>query len=211
MIEKEATGGPHKRSCVMLYFPEDVAKRVLKWGRENVKEEWLTGDGRETDVHVTVLYGIMSKDRADVEKFLPKGVVPVELGAISRFDTADEHDVIKIDVESDELHEIHEEMKDGVENDDEHPEYKPHVTIAYVKKGSGKDLDGSRPFDGIGLDLADLVWSPAGEGDDRKQHIDLGRETAEIAAALGADSTIRVGRRGWLWVPPGLCGPKGKF
>lgn len=203
MFDIEAAGDSHDRSCVMLYLPKDTAKKVLAWGKKNIPDEWLAADGRETDPHVTVLYGIKTEELSEVEAFFPKGPVEVELGEVSRFDTSDEFDVIKVDVESDSLAELHYTMADKVDNDDSHPKYAAHITLAYVAKGKGKDLDGSRPFDGIKLDLADLVWSPAGEGDDRKLHINLGKEqeTAEIAAALGANRHFKIRGTGWLWTP----------
>jgi 2'-5' RNA ligase len=197
-----ASGDSHKFGCVMLYLPKDMASQVHKWGEANVPDEWLTGDGRETEMHVTVLYGLKPElELKDVEASLPKSSVAVELGEISRFDTSPDFDVIKVEVEGDDLHEAHWTLAE-LPNEDPHAEkYQPHVTIAYVKKGKGKELDGSRPFDGLKLKLSDLVWSPAGEGDDRKKHIDLGKND-KVSRLLGA-SRVENAPRGipWLWAP----------
>lgn len=165
MLERDAAGDSHDFGCVMLYLPDEMADAVLEWGAENVPEEWLTGDGREDQPHCTLLYGLLPDlELEDIEEFLPESAIEVTLGKVSRFDTHEDYDVIKIEVEGDALVEAHLRLAEAPNKDPHADAYKPHVTIAYVKKGKGKELDGQRPFDGLELDLDDLVWSPGRRG-----------------------------------------------
>lgn len=184
MIFTRATGGSHDHSCVMMYLPAKVGKEILDWGNKNIDEDWLAADGRETEPHVTLLYGLTATDKAEVEPYFPKGPVKAQLGEINRFDSSEEFDVMKIEVHSDELAKYHKEMKANCENVDSHDTYQAHITLAYVSKGKGTQFDGDRTFDGLDLELSDLVWSAAGKGEDRKEHINLGKIS-----------------KAWLWQP----------
>lgn len=98
--------------------------------------------GIETEPHVTILYGFHSKVNAnDVfntykENFELK---PIEISVegISIFEN-EEFDVVKMDVSSKVLTKMNKVMRE-LPNTSTHPKYHAHITIAYVKKGRGKD------------------------------------------------------------------------
>lgn len=66
-------------------------------------------------------------------------VIPfdVRVRGVSVFESDDRYDVVKFDVESAELSQLH-EMFGKLPNHDEHLKYHPHMTLAYVKRGMGK-------------------------------------------------------------------------
>lgn len=106
---------------------------VLKLGKM-IPDRWLAGDGRETDPHITVKYGIHGSNAAGVRRVLAKErPIKYKLGKISKFEL-DDMDVVKIDIVSPDLHRINGKIKAAVACTDTHPTYKPHATIAYVKK-----------------------------------------------------------------------------
>jgi 2'-5' RNA ligase len=93
------------------------------------------GYGREMQPHVTILYGIHS-DVSDkkVEKYIHKILNPqFKLSGISFFENT-EFDVIKFDVESKDLHDLNKLFKE-LPHTSTFPNYHPHVTICYLKKG----------------------------------------------------------------------------
>ena len=96
------------------------------------------GFGRELDPHVTVLFGVHANvPDEDVEKIIDKCKKPeVELQKISTFDN-ELFDVLKFDVNSPDLHELNELFK-KLPYTTEYPNYHPHATICYLKKGMGK-------------------------------------------------------------------------
>lgn len=105
-----------------------------------IPDSELAADGREMNGHVTVKYGLHSENPADVQKLLANEP-PVEgtIGKISIFPaTANTpYDVIKMDVDSPDLHRLNAKIAKGTKVTDTHPTYKPHVTLAYVKPGEG--------------------------------------------------------------------------
>lgn len=90
----------------------------------------------ETWAHITLfypLYGANDLESVKYGLFSPS----VELVGLSCFELEDK-DVLKIDVESDDLHLMHDMVDDGVDHPEKNfPEYRPHITICYLKKGSG--------------------------------------------------------------------------
>ncbi len=101
----------------------------------------LADDGRENDPHVTVKYGLHTADPEEVKRALI-GHAPVKLkfGKTSLFppNKEDGFEVVKVDIESPDLHALNKKITKSLTNTDTHPEYHPHATIAYVKIGKGK-------------------------------------------------------------------------
>jgi len=113
-----------------------------------VKHEGDWNYGLEDDFHITVKWGIITKDPEEVRKAVDgfQGG-EVQLYDISLFEN-DEYDVLKIDADSDALNELNKGISDKLETKDSYPEYHPHATIAYIKSGRGKKYT-NRNFDKI--------------------------------------------------------------
>lgn len=65
------------------------------------------------------------------------GPVKVTLGDTGVF-KSDEHDVVYISVLSNDLHNLRRKVEENVEHTKTHPNYIPHLTLAYVKPGLGE-------------------------------------------------------------------------
>jgi tRNA nucleotidyltransferase/poly(A) polymerase/2'-5' RNA ligase len=118
--------------------------------------------GIEHQPHVTILYGfhtdVSVKDIKDLfnEKHDPKNDIEIKLVGISHFETPN-YDVVKFDVESDRLVDLNKLMK-KLPHTSTHPKYHPHLTISYVKKGTGKKYD--KKFDeNVSLKSNKVVYS----------------------------------------------------
>lgn len=102
------------------------------------KEPGDSGYGYENEPHVTIKYGfIPDLSPANVNQIIA-GVKPfnVVLTGLTQFNT-DKYDVVKFDVQSIELNKMR-KLADKFPNKDEFPVYRPHMTCAYVNKGSFK-------------------------------------------------------------------------
>ena len=143
LLEKK--GDVHDYGCVMLFF--DVSKG--KWDKiqdiiddEDVyTEEGDQSFGREDEPHVTILYGIHSDvPDSDVEELI-EGInsTKLTLKTISIFEN-DKYDVVKFDiigVSKGRLTDMNSKFVELPHTND-YPDYHPHSTIAYVKKGKGE-------------------------------------------------------------------------
>lgn len=118
-------------------------------------------DGIEDSHHISILYGIIDEDDGKIENLLnevAKKLPKVTFGKISRFDNHPQIDVIKIDIGS-ELDSLHEEIKGKIENTPVHDSFKPHITLAYVKKGCCPELDGLDLFAGMSEQLTNICYA----------------------------------------------------
>lgn len=123
----------------------------------------LAGQGKEDDPHVTVRYGIDSDDVAGITKYL-EGLAPfeVKLGKTEVFPPSESSDgaaVVMAPVESPELHQINDEIaKHGTFTEPSFKEYKPHVTVAYVKPDAAGKYQGMTDAEGKGfrIDSVDI-------------------------------------------------------
>jgi hypothetical protein len=137
--EKEGVG------CLML----DMSKKIGNWkdvikiiDPQDLYEDSTDDYGIEYEPHITVLYGFMPSIMAsDIKNYLEdiEQNIKFKLIGIDIFPGGDKKpfDVVKFNIESEDLHTLHEECK-KIPNKETFPDYKPHMTIAYVKKGKGE-------------------------------------------------------------------------
>ena len=128
--------------CLMLKleFPwwRNYVERYVK--KEDIYNNAKQEFGYEYEPHVTILYGFSeSVDIEKVKKMLHtlKKPISVKLTKIDIFSTKT-FDVIKFDVASKALNKLNEIVRQNFEYTETHKDYKPHVTIAYVKPGKGE-------------------------------------------------------------------------
>lgn len=116
--------------------------------------------GKEKKPHITVLYGIEEGEAEKTKALLsrvPKNIVAT-LGTVSLFENS-KFDVLKIDVTSPHLTRINELLCKNVEYHNEYPNYHPHVTLAYLKKGAGKAYVGDNRFSGRKCRFGAFIYS----------------------------------------------------
>lgn len=132
--------------CLMAMIDESVASKILKFGKQLINEEDLyhkfneKGEdefGREKECHVTIRYGF-TKDlnELDIRQLLKgRDEFLVEVNGLDIFDTNPEFDVVKFNVSSPILNQLN-ELSGIYPNKSDFPDYHPHLTLAYVKKGT---------------------------------------------------------------------------
>ena len=113
--------------------------------------------------HATVYYGADKRDIDKLTKILQDYGRPirVSLGVINVFEQPDS-DVIYIELVGDSLVDLHNRIAAlPFSRPQAHPNYVPHLTLAYVKKGAGRKLIGTTPFRRVvsarGVTLIDSV------------------------------------------------------
>jgi 2'-5' RNA ligase len=146
MMGEAEDKNPHKFSCAMLNISEKNASVFEYWAKKNISEKDISIN--EDDVpHVTVKYGLHDTKPDKLKKIL-KGVKSIKLkfGKITKFDENPNFDVLKVDVESKELEKLNKKISKEMDHTNTFSKYKPHITLAYVKKGKCKDLVGNDFF-----------------------------------------------------------------
>ena len=132
----------YQYGCIMAQIRPQDATKILDFNCRLIGEEmiFMEGDdyGREDDPHITVKYGLTeSYSQQQIEQVL-EGVkpFPIMVGRLDVFEN-DRFDVVKFNVDGKDLRRLR-EVFDKLPNEDKYPEYHPHMTLAYVKKGLGE-------------------------------------------------------------------------
>lgn len=137
--DQEIEKGETLKGCTM-YFPlidkETWNQKIKELIPEDIVIEY------EDDPHITLLYG-HDHENTDLEilkKELKKAIdeTPIEFTTepISLFEN--ENDVVKIGIQSDSLSKLNSLIREKFPYKTNFPDYKPHITLAYVKKGEGQ-------------------------------------------------------------------------
>lgn len=163
----EKRAGTAPLGCLIAYTPVKDAERIITWAEKYIPEDQLTGDGRERENHVTVLYGFdASITDDDIQEFLKeRPPVTFQLGKLGRF-SKDTEDVIMIEVTSPDLTKLNADLKEHFKDKVTVTckDYNPHMTLAYVKKDALKTLDGNSRFEFETYICDELIYSsPNGE------------------------------------------------
>jgi 2'-5' RNA ligase len=131
----------------MIYLNKDVTKQLISEIDENDLYNDNSGNyGLELKPHVTCLYGIhdggkydylSDSDKEDIFHICRNISGDIKLHNVSLF-INDNFEVLKFDVENDSLFKINKKLSDSFKNSNYYPDYHPHVTISYLKPGTGE-------------------------------------------------------------------------
>lgn len=160
---------PHKYSSTQVQMSPDVSDEFLSLGKGLISNSNLFGDGFETDPHITLLYGIHEEyptpQLVDILETHPK--FNLTLSDISLFDEDDGFDVVKAEIHCNDLFVLHSTLLNVCHYTLTFPEYIPHATIAFVKKGSCDHLVGHRALHGLSF-VVDSITFSGSDGTKRK-------------------------------------------
>ena len=153
----------HDYGCAMLYFDFDGMQSfhdILEIGDIYAKD----GHGIETQPHVTLLYGFHNEvNPTDVLNLVQSYTFShVKIHNVSLFEN-EEYDVLKFDAESEVLHNVNVELR-KLPHTNLYSTYHPHMTIAYLKPGTGKKYLDKLNWVKVMITPKSIVYSkPTGE------------------------------------------------
>lgn len=155
----------HKYGCLLLPLPDMACSLLREWQEDFLRPEHLAPSGREDEPHITLKYGFEGNHQAILEALVPlfirHGPIRVRFTRLSVFPDSGDGAVLKLGVQSRELHELYHWLSQAFPCKDKHyPHYQPHATIAYLDPAFGESyLLHRTPLDGQELLLDQVVYS----------------------------------------------------
>lgn len=138
-VVKEDASPKYEYGCVMLYFnfPEMEQMHRMINGDDVYTSDQDGSFGLETEPHTTLLFGLHPEvTDQDVANVLSKHYFSMcSINNASLFENP-EYDVLKFDVNGDGLHECNSALSQYPHTTN-FPDYHPHLTIGYLKSGTG--------------------------------------------------------------------------
>jgi len=120
--------------------------KIPRWVAKNIPRNTILK--LEHRPHVTVYYGADKRDRQAIERIVQEYGRPIR-AMLGEFDTfeAEGHDVLYIKIIGDSFHELNKKIAALPHSrPSTHKKYVPHLTVAYLKKGTGRKYVGNTPF-----------------------------------------------------------------
>jgi hypothetical protein len=161
----EGIGFKSEYGCLMLDLDiEDWDRMLAMIDTDDIYD--TVEHGLEYHPHVTVLFGFLPEVtvediRKAIERLKIQSPITLQITGISHFDGArqdvDACDVVKFDVKSSYLNRLHDYFKQ-FPHFEKYTDYHPHITLAYVKKGTGQKYDHTFVY-GMVLKSKTFLWS----------------------------------------------------
>ena len=148
-------------SSIHVNTDDDFADSFLNIAKTLIDEKNLFGDGFEDEPHVTIFFGLHALDPSKkiIDIFENYPIFEFGLGNISLF-KEEKYDVVKVDIESNDVVPLRKLiMNSGEYFSIIHPEYIPHMTIAFVKPDTCDHLNGNSLFNGVKITANTVIYS----------------------------------------------------
>lgn len=194
---------PYEFSSTQFNLNYNDAKEVEAL-RAIIDEADLHEKGFETQPHITVLYGLEADTPDDVAMIVSnRPAIAVRLGKTSVFE-GEEYDVVKVDVHGWPLHSLRNALA-FLPYKSDYPNYQPHLTLAYVKPGTGYKYADLTALEGMPLVFETICFS-----DKNRNHVEIpfgglgleqfsanppGTRKKAIAANMGLEIGERIATR----------------
>ena len=165
-ILKEQAQPKYEYGCAMLYFDFPTINEIhdIINPKDVYEDPTNPTFGLETEPHTTLLYGLHDGvTEQDIKNILDKFTFgKCKITTASLFEN-ENFDVLKFDVSGEGLYEANAELN-KYPNTQNFPDYHPHMTIAYLKPGKGKQYADKLNGQEFELTPTHAVYSmPSGE------------------------------------------------
>ncbi len=168
--------------CLMAELPKSFADACLAFAKSIPANE-LAEDGLELWPHVTLFHGLHSLDPSPVfNATAPLGSLKVVPGKLGMFE-GDGHDVLYVTVDNAADCGRWNRAASGLPNTPSDHGYVPHITLAYLKPGKGKQYLGRDDLSGGPVAVETVVYATP---DGREARSAVWPSEEELEASLSA-------------------------
>ena len=152
--------GGREYGYVRADIPQPIEK-MIKQIQEQVKPEHLDVGGIPEVPHVTVLWGLMGCDYSEVAEACRRfGRFNIAIQDVTTFPEGRKGVPVKLDVHSPAIEAMNRKLRSMFPHVETHDEYRPHITIAYVKPEFASQYTGRSIASDTSCDILELKVIP---------------------------------------------------
>jgi GGDEF domain-containing protein/2'-5' RNA ligase len=176
---REVNQPRYKNASTQVNLAPEQASKVKNAGMM-IPDHELAGNGREEQPHITVKYGVHDQAAETLrEKLANTKPFEATLGKIKTFPPTENSDnaaVVHAEVHAPQLEQLHKEVAKHVGNKADDFEFRPHITLAYVKPEFAHKYEGRSDLVGTKVPIDSITVS---QRDGRQVEIPLGGKAVE--------------------------------
>lgn len=153
-------------SSIHIIPPNKLSQEIVNWGKNNIPDADIytrkksPNYGREDEIHITALYGIYTDEIKEINSLFDNyKKFDVKLGEIKIFVNQPKFDVVVIDIISNGLVKLNKFLAKKVKYINQYGEFKPHLTIAYIKKNKNHNQYQSSIWENINFTCDHIIFS----------------------------------------------------
>lgn len=158
---KFSSATPYKKANVQIGLPATAAAKIFEVSAR-IPDEELGGDGREDKPHITVKFGVEENINKLYWAVGEQAPFTITLGKTHVFKPSSSSDgqaPVVAEAHAPDLGVLHELVDSAVGNRPDDFEYKPHVTLAYVKPEVADKYEGLDWVEGLSFTVDSLTLS----------------------------------------------------
>ena len=168
---------PRDYGCLMAYPCLRDMNKFATFNKKLLPSHMLyekpgdNGYGVEQEPHCTLKYGFTPDLKLQDLASILKGIKPFDINVIglSKFENP-EFDVVKFDIKPTQQLTKLRNICDEYPNEDKYPDYKPHMTVGYVKKNTFSQI---RENLNLKLRIERIVYSSSSRNNNKRYIINL--------------------------------------
>lgn len=158
---KSLAAEQHSFATTHIELPKAIASKIKEIANA-IPDQDLAEDGRETNPHITVKYGLHRSTAYGLRGMLNDEMPSrFRMGNLKVFPSTPDRqsDVVVAAVDSPDLHRLNAKVSESVPHTTTFPDYMPHATVAYLKPGMGQKYAGWDDLDGMEGTADEIVHS----------------------------------------------------
>lgn len=157
-------------SNIILDIPNNIKNNIKEFIDDNINKDDLANkndipdyanDGLIYNSHISILLGIKTNNPNDIKEYINNnGNINVILGKTNYFNNRFvDYDVVYLEVLSRDIRALRNKLTKSIDYADISFSFMPHMSLAYVKKGKGKDYKGLDNFEGTKIEFDSVLFT----------------------------------------------------
>src|SRR5208283_319961 len=139
----------HENASTQIDVPGGIAAKLIQIGKKLIPDEMLAGDGRVTNPHVTIKYGVREDEQTLRQALAGQEPFTITLGKVLVFTPGESSggaSPVVVEAHAKQLNDLHKVIHNAMSARPDDFPYNPHLSIAFVKPEEADQYAGNDMF-----------------------------------------------------------------